>query len=349
MAKKEIEVISIEDLELDHDNPRLPSSVGRTQDAMLQYIARETSIEELMSVIAENGFFEGEAVIAYKKPKSKGKYIVIEGNRRLAAVRLLKDPGLYPKRKRIQEIAEHAEHKPKELPVIVYEKREDVLTYLGYRHITGVKQWDPLAKARYMLQLFEQTDKRKSAEDRYREVAREIGSRSNHIRRSLDALAVFKEMEVNSFYNIEGLDETTIEFSLLSTALAYPSISRLVGSDSDPIVKPSALNKDNIDRLARWMFEKQSTGETVLGESRNIKKLASVADNHVALSALMKGSRLEVAYRQTSGVKEEFVQHLYTAQSNLQSASSLWAAPGLVDTPLRSSCLSFELHWAEIP
>lgn len=324
MAKKP-ELISIDNLELDPKNPRLPNSVERTQKAMLEYLARETSIEELMSVIAENGFFEGEALIAYEHPKSKGTYIVIEGNRRLVAVRLLHEPDLYPKRKRIQEIAEEAEHKPKKLPVIVYDSREDVLTYLGYRHITGVKQWDPLAKARYMLQLFQLTDKHKSADDRYKEVANEIGSRRDHIRRSLDALAVYNEIEKNAFYNIDGLDETTIEFSLLSTALAYPSISKFVGSDSNPIVKPSSLEADNVERLTRWMFEKESTGETVLGESRNIKKLAAVADNQVALAALRKGARLEIAYRQTSGIKDEFIQHLYTAQSNLQSASSFVA------------------------
>jgi hypothetical protein len=326
MSKTPAELISIDDLQLDPKNPRLPNAVDRTQDAMLEYIAKETSIEELMSVIAENGFFEGEALIAHENPKSKGKYIVIEGNRRLVAVLLLHNPELYPKRKRIQEIAEQAEHKPKKLPVIVYDKREDVLTYLGYRHITGIKQWDPLAKARYMFQLFQQTKKHKSAEDRYKEVAREIGSRRDHIKRSLDGLVVYNVNEGNDFFGIEDLDETSISFSLLTTALVYPAISKLAFSGSDPVADPASINLSNIELLTRWMFERKSGGETILGESRNIGKLASVAESEKALAALKKGKSLDSSYRMTSGVKDEFMRNMYEGQSNLQTANSFVAS-----------------------
>ena len=36
---------------------------------MLEYFARETSIEELMGAIAENDFFEGESLIVIPKDK----------------------------------------------------------------------------------------------------------------------------------------------------------------------------------------------------------------------------------------------------------------------------------------
>ena len=54
MSEK-IEQISVDDLLLDEDNPRLPADVEKTQGAMLEYIARQTSIEELMEAIGENG------------------------------------------------------------------------------------------------------------------------------------------------------------------------------------------------------------------------------------------------------------------------------------------------------
>ncbi|MEN8219245.1 MAG: hypothetical protein ABFS56_23365 [Pseudomonadota bacterium] len=55
-----ISLVHLKQLELDPQNPRLPSTsvLERTQQTMLEYLARETSIEELMSAIGENYFFQ---------------------------------------------------------------------------------------------------------------------------------------------------------------------------------------------------------------------------------------------------------------------------------------------------
>jgi hypothetical protein len=89
--------VHIEQLALDSQNLRLPSIdvLERTQQAMLEYLARETSIEELMSAIAENDFFEGESLIVIPNDKQPDQYIVVEGNRRLIALRLLQEPDLF--------------------------------------------------------------------------------------------------------------------------------------------------------------------------------------------------------------------------------------------------------------
>ena len=88
----EFKVVNIELLEFDKKNPRLPTSVRNKDDAsILKYLATETSIENLMTSIGENGFFPGEAMVV--KPH-ESKYTVIEGNRRLTALRLLQDPAL---------------------------------------------------------------------------------------------------------------------------------------------------------------------------------------------------------------------------------------------------------------
>ncbi|RKZ75377.1 MAG: chromosome partitioning protein ParB [Candidatus Parabeggiatoa sp. nov. 1] len=331
MQKSKVEYIPLDNLELDPENPRLPEQIKRTQKEMLTYIARETSIEDLMTVIAENGFFDGEALIVYPIHKKPNKYYVIEGNRRLTAVRLLNDWNMYPKRKRIREIADSAKHKPEQLPVIVYDKREEVLTYLGHRHITGVKAWEPLAKARYMHQLFKLTDSSQKPVVRYRELARQIGSRRDYIKKSLDALAVYNIIEENGFYNIDELDESTISFSLLSGALGYEYIRYFVSVGTDPIVDTSRINTHLVEKLTRWMFEKGTHGETLLGESINLGKLAKVLSNSKAYNAIMRGANLESAYRMTSGIKDDFLNHLYVAQSKLQDANAIVASLDKLD------------------
>jgi ParB-like chromosome segregation protein Spo0J len=118
-------------LELDDANPRLPNGVAHTQEAMINYIATSTSLEDLMSAISQNGFFSGEPLIAI--PGDNGKYKVVEGNRRLTSVKLILDPYLCEKpSSRLLNIHKENVSVFDELPVIVKPRREDVLPILAF-------------------------------------------------------------------------------------------------------------------------------------------------------------------------------------------------------------------------
>jgi hypothetical protein len=235
----------------------------------------------------------------------------------------------------MREIANGLSEPIKQLPVVIKETRAEVLPYLGFRHITGVKQWDPLSKSRYMKQLFEFTDADSQPHERYKEVARSIGSRADHIKRGLDALAVYDEIESNDFYGITGLDEESIKFSVLSTALADDRIGSFVGTsvrdeDGDatpthPILNREVLNKDRVSSLTNWLFKKGESGKSKVGESRNLKLLGAVLDSPPSLSAFMGGSSLDYAYRLSKGSDEELLQLLYDAEVAITRASSLVA------------------------
>ena len=118
MPHESIDNIDIGNLLLDEKNPRLPSSRGRKQRDMLLYIARKTSITEIMSAIAENNYFPGEPLVVL--PTNDDKYVVVEGNRRLTALMLPQDPSLYPKNRRVQEISETADFRPKSIPCVIF-------------------------------------------------------------------------------------------------------------------------------------------------------------------------------------------------------------------------------------
>ncbi len=329
--EKHITYVEVSQLLLDEKNPRLPSSVDRTQQSMLDYIADTTAIEELMDAIAENGFFPGEPLIVVKN--KNGTYTVVEGNRRLTAVKLLQDPANCSKPGiRMWEIANRAKYKPCFVPIVESPNRTEVLPYLGFRHITGIKQWEPLAKARYIEQLFELTNKNDEPKTRYSNVARSIGSRREHIKRNLDALAVYNVIEANDFYEIDGLSEESIKFAVLSTAVADNRIGSFIGvskkdtngdfNSQDPIVNRKSLKEKEIAELTRWLYDKNGKGKTRVGESRNLRYLAAVVDNPRALEAFKKGSPLKIAYQQTSNLIEDFLELLYQADSSLAEAAS---------------------------
>jgi hypothetical protein len=338
----EIQFKDISQLELDPENPRLPESCDRSQQSMLDYIAETTSIEELMEAIGENDFFPGEPLIVVPHSAKENTFVVVEGNRRLTAVKLLNDPA-HCRRPgaKMREISVRAKFRPTKLPIVVRPARNEVLPYLGFRHITGIKQWEPLAKARYIEQLFSLTTLGATPRVRYGEVARTIGSRRDHIKRNLDALAVYKVIKDEEFYGIEGLDDGSLKFSVLSTALADERLGAFVGvarrnadgdfEATDPISDQSVLDKSTIEELTRWLFERDPKGKTKVGESRNLRLLAGVVSNSRALTALRSGSPLKIAYQLTSDLTQDFGELLYQAEASLSEAASMVATVAYED------------------
>lgn len=327
--------IELDNLELDPQNPRLPASLDANDETtILKHIAETTAIEDLMSAIAENGYFPGEPLIVVPKDGEPEKFLVVEGNRRLTATKLLNNPYRYKNPgKRVISIAEGAQHRPETLPVIIRRDRSEVLPYLGFRHITGIREWDPLAKARYMKQLMDAlSDPDAAPSERYYSVARKIGSRRDHIKRSLDALAVYQLMERDDFFGIEDLNEETVKFAVLSTGLAddriglFSGVSAYNGEEivpTNPIIFPHYLIRDNIRELAEWMFKKDEKGQTRLGESRRLRELAAVVDNPKALDSFRHGASLSQAYRQTKDIDSDFLFHLYQSDTDISLATSM--------------------------
>ena len=324
------ELLNIDKLEFDKENPRLPKTVAPKDSEIIKYLASKTGITDLMTSIGVNGFFPGEAIVV--TPSEDDKYTVLEGNRRLAALRLLQNPELAGNIRSITRAAEEATHTPTQIPVHVVESRDDALQYLGFRHISGVQRWDPLAKARYLKLLFEQLSS--EPEQRCIEVAREIGSKSNAVRRNLDALAAYEAIERRDFFSIEDLDEGSFQFGVFYTAIGDLEIASFVGVRKDdkpthPIDNPESLKEKPLKELTEWMFKKDSHGSTTLGESRNIGKLSAVVANSDALEKLRQGVSLDSAFSATVDNRKVFLgditratEHLKLANSNLHSVSS---------------------------
>ncbi|MGN7832936.1 ParB N-terminal domain-containing protein [Pseudoxanthomonas sp. 22568] len=337
-----IKEVPIDQLLLDPDNPRLPEDLhGSPQKQLIQHIARHEAVEDLMEAIGRNGFFPGEPLVVYRSSSDpKGKLRVIEGNRRLTSVKLLRNPGLYPQRPSLREIADRSpsQNIPDKLPVIEVASRDSALPYLGSRHIVGVKAWEPLPKARYMYQLFIATSNKKSPADRYLEVASRIGSgrRSDYVRKNLDALAVFNLIKKNGFYGDKTMDELSFSFGVLYTAIGdrkpiaghtgviqYDADSDTIEEYNDPIVYPGRLSKSGVADLYDWCFRSDANGRTVLGESRNLPELAAVLRSKTATKVLRNTRDLSIAYERSGAIADNVLQSLSRAYQELRMVSSM--------------------------
>ena len=153
MSNVKHEKIPVTNLILDSKNPRLPKSMSnKSEKEIINFLLSDASLIELMLAISKNDFFEGEQLLVV--PDEGDKYLVVEGNRRLSAVKLLHNPELGEVYKsKIEQVIREAEHKPTDLPCLIFEDKDEILKYLGYRHITGIKSWKLLEKARYLAKL----------------------------------------------------------------------------------------------------------------------------------------------------------------------------------------------------
>ena len=124
--------INVSELVFDLQNPRLVEfrkGAEFTPEEILKTLWEEMDVRELVLSMASSGFFPHEPLIVAREA---GENVVIEGNRRLAALMVL----LHPKIAEdhgwdIPEISEEVRSGLKEIPVI-FQDRSESWRYLGF-------------------------------------------------------------------------------------------------------------------------------------------------------------------------------------------------------------------------
>lgn len=309
------------DLGFDPENPRFLDMIGSEsgEARAIKRMIEEENLEELVGSIGNQGFFAGEPLLVVPNKSAPGKFIVIEGNRRLAALKVLNglvsDEILTPS---LRILAEQATHKPPEVDCFEFELRKDILKYLGFRHISGPRRWEPLSKARYLADLIKNFYSDLDRPGQIRAVAKDIGSKKDYVAQLLTTLNIYDRAKNKDFYNLQRVREEDINFSLLSTALSYRNIVSFLNLPSREVVVVDEINDAHAKEIFSWMFAQNERGETVLGESRNLKTLAAILDSPAATEELRKEGDLSHAYQFSAGPAEAFNSMLSTVENNLQ-------------------------------
>ncbi len=88
------EQIATERLFFDIENPRLVEFTQEekaSEEKILNILWSQMAVDEIVQSILSNGFFQNEALLAVEE---NSKLVVVEGNRRLAAVKAILHPEL---------------------------------------------------------------------------------------------------------------------------------------------------------------------------------------------------------------------------------------------------------------
>lgn len=321
------DVISLEHLFLDEENPRLPKSIQHSSEKeILEYMLLDASLIELMLAIGKNNFFPGEQLLVIKI--NEKDYKVIEGNRRLSAVKLLKNPNLVSvQRSKIQQVVNESEYYPTEIPCLVFKNSDEIHNYLGYKHITGIKEWKLLEKARYLFGLWKSQYENFDLNHASRELAKSIGSRKDYVKRILIGYQIFYKIEDEAFYRIPGLDDISFYFNYIADSLNKVHIANYLGIDVKNIddINEIKLIEKNLENWTKWLFEKNSEGKTrLIGDSSHLNDLNKVLGHEEAKKAFIeKGYSLESAIDLTDHADIQFYNYINNTIGQLENADRL--------------------------
>ena len=328
--------ILISQLRLDSENPRLPERLktsNTSESDVLNWMLEDATLVDLIASIAENGFFLGEPIIAIQEGRLEN-YIVIEGNRRLAALKLLQNPSIasisFKTVSELSRIAWSNNRIPLDISVYLASDRDSVDNYLGFRHVTGVKQWPTISKARYLYRLFKKKD---YYDGIFRELAREIGSKSPYVKRLVYGYELFSKIKDHNYYGLD-LDEESFDLSRITdAAIINSNIASYMGFDSDNRNPSENLNEEKFKQVVEWLYKVQSDGTTRVGESRNIRVLNKVLGFSRATTLFVEENKsLREAAQFTDLMDESIREFLQSAYNNLIEAQK---QTHLADNPIR--------------
>ena len=304
------------DLHFDLRNPRVTEDPFESETAALEYLVDHADVNELVLSILSSGWMDYEPLIVLEDGN-----VVLEGNRRLAALRILSDRGLREELK----IDLPEEPSPKALPEFVrvhlVGSRAAARDFIGFKHVNGPFKWDSLAKAKYAAEwLAEGGD--------VRQIGRRLGDTHNTVVRLVNGWRVLRQVSAAGF-DRGATTKPSFPFSHLYTAIARPNVRRYLGlpeGGGSELLLPEPVPPDAVDNLRRlmsWLYGQKNEPAVVARQNPDLNRLVEVLGNDTARTMLEASRDLEAAYGEVEDKTLRFGRALMLTTRQAEGALGL--------------------------
>ncbi len=324
---RKVAAVPVDWLVLDRETPRLVGRDGAGDDvSIVAQLYRGESLDELLESIATNGYLDIEPLIVLEKD---GRLVVLEGNRRLAAVRLFREPGLAEQvsergrvRVTLPEISERRRGALDRVPVYRVATREDARAFVGFKHINGAAKWNSYAKARFAAKWYGDGDATLA------EIAGRVGDRRGAVKRMVNAICVLDRALDAKVFDIADRASPRFNFSHFYAALSRIEYMEFLGLDSnwsDVALEPDPIPADRLERLGevlRWLYGSRSEGirPVVLFQNPHVKQLGEVLASREGLTVLRATGSLSDAYASVGPADRRFREAMLRARREIRTA-----------------------------
>ncbi len=316
--------IAPSELHFDHENPRfveLEYSAETTESTLVRELYDQADVDEIIQSILSAGYIDFEPLIVLRPGN-----IVLEGNRRLAAMRLISDEALRKELKISLPTIDDPKALPEKVRVMLVDHRNDARSFIGFKHINGPFKWDALAKAKYAASWYQ------SGGD-IDTISRTLGDNHNTVRRLVNGWFALKQALKDGF-DATQISKKNFAFSHLYTALTRASVRDYLGLNSEdlsapPQTDPIAITKrGELQQLMSWLYGQEHKGEPTIIQSQNpnLNELSKVLAHPEAKAMLMATRDLSVAYERVEPASARFEEALMKAAKQCEDVLGLAGA-----------------------
>jgi hypothetical protein len=309
--------VEIRNLLFDPENPRLPEELHGDQRQIFRFLVDDIGVEDLLNSMSASGAIQADPMIG-RVAERRGEYYVIEGNRRLAALKLLNGEKLGDGK---PEPAVPAV-KP---AVAATLKKADIQTgwndakleaYLGYKHVTSAREWTPEAKAKFVLTRC----KDDFSDENLTKFAQRLGTNLATLRRWLVAYLTLKQAEAEGkFTPAEAYAKRY--FGTFYTLLGSSQVQEFLALAPSTISK-IPVPRDHLDQLGElvgWVIGTKKSPPIV--NSRAQQKFDAVLASPNALRYFRAKGNLDGALLYTEfnagQIAEKLLNAAYTIEECL--------------------------------
>lgn len=231
--------VDLDELSLDLDNYRIPTRPA-DQGAAMRFLFAEEEVMEAALSILRDGYFDNEVPIVARE---SGRLVVLEGNRRVSALKVLQDPSLVPSHERevrslLRRFGTEAQNLPRRIRVLET-SRDTAARHVARLH-TGLskRRWSLDQQATFYYSLLDAKTTVDDVRAQYPGVTIPRFIRMASVRRFLSAVrfedhslrdyAKSSELRMSSFEYAYRRDEiaAAVGIQFTTDGLLYPSTAK---------------------------------------------------------------------------------------------------------------------------
>lgn len=316
-TRASVELIPVDRLSFDPRNPRLPEeAAGWSEAKVLKEMRDEWVIDELAASMVAHGYFAQEPMLVLPSEGPGERFIVLEGNRRLAALKLLHgetdDAPFDP------PATEEQLERLRDVPCVQVRSRDEIWAYLGFRHIGGIKEWSPEAKARFITEAVERHREEAPDKDPFKAVGREFGSNALGVRNAYIALAILRHARDELGVPVHRV--MSERFGVWTRLLNSPQVREYIGLDSPRTYDEvqGALRSLKLRRMSEVLgdMQEQEGRSAVLRDSRDATRYGRVIAHDKARRELRATG--DLAYAATIAERSSAAKRMWKLQRELR-------------------------------
>lgn len=289
----------------------------RVQNGTLKRL-RDEGIKALRDSIVSNGFLPIERIVITPYEHDENKFLVIEGNRRIAALNMIKseyDSGV--------DIPEEVVEVFENVPCVLVESDGQVEyfkeTLMGIRHVGGIQEWGGYQRAKLI------ADLKDEHEVDLGEVAQKLGLSSMEVNRRYRAYKALEQME-----NDEEFGDLAVArlYPLFHEAVSLPLVREWLGWEPEQFEFTNAEAKENFYKMItpRPGEEEQDASPPKISTYQDVRALRDILPNPDAKADLLNLERSvadALSIAKTKAMSKRWRTEILEARTSLENIGAI--------------------------